>query len=409
VLSLLLATAVLLLLVAPGAAAETAFSDVPDGAPFAEDIAWLTAGGLAAGYADGSFRPAAPVSRQALASFLYRHAHDGAAPPPCSDQWFGDVPTSSPFCGAVAWLVGTGIATGYTDGSFRPDAPVSRQATAAFLQRYRAAAAPTGTTCQRSLFPDMPDNGFCDEVTWLASSGIATGYQDGLFRPAAAVSRQAIAAYLHRYDEAYGPSRPTGGIVPQRLPLAVAPPGTQVVTVVASSAAATVATLTAWQWGPTGWSRALGPVSARVGSAGIGAASEYVSRTPAGTHGLTEAFGRAANPGTALPYRAVDGNDWWVSDVDSPRYNQYARCAPGTCDFDERRSENLYRAGAVYDHAVVIDYNRAGLRGAGSAFFLHVTNGQATAGCVAVDAAQLQALMRWLDPHAAPVVAIGVA
>ena len=41
-----------------------------------------------------------------------------------------------------------------------------------------------------------------------------------------------------------------------------------------------------------------------------------------------------------------------------------------------------------YSHAVVIDYNRFPVRaGAGSAFFLHVTNGQPTAGCVAVAAA----------------------
>ena len=32
----------------------------------------------------------------------------------------------------------------------------------------------------------------------------------------------------------------------------------------------------------------------------------------------TSAFGRALNPGTALPYRVVDKQDWWVSDVNSP-------------------------------------------------------------------------------------------
>ena len=111
---------------------------------------------------------------------------------------------------------------------------------------------------------------------------------------------------------------------------------------------------------------------------------------------------------TALPYRVVDGDDWWVSDVASPRYNQYAQCAPGTCDFSEPASENLAAAGAVYDYAVVIDYNRGGTPGAGSAFFLHVTNGAPTAGCVAIDRGSLVALMRWLDPGSRPLIAIGV-
>jgi L,D-peptidoglycan transpeptidase YkuD (ErfK/YbiS/YcfS/YnhG family) len=192
------------------------------------------------------------------------------------------------------------------------------------------------------------------------------------------------------------------------LPLGLDPAGSQVVTVVAASSSSTTARLTAWELGAAGWTAVLGPVPARVGSAGVGRAGETSTRTPAGTFPLTEAFGRAGNPGTALPYRVVDGDDWWVSDTNSPRYNQYAQCTPGTCDFDEAAGEDLYAAGAVYDHAVVIDYNRGGTPGAGSAFFLHISNGAATAGCVAIDRGSLQTLLRWLDPAASPVIAIGV-
>jgi len=193
-----------------------------------------------------------------------------------------------------------------------------------------------------------------------------------------------------------------------QLPLGVTPPGSQLITVTAAPGSST-AKLTAWERTATGWRSVLGPVTARIGAAGIGTASERTTRTPAGTWRLTESFGRAVNPGTALPYRRVDGSDWWVSDVNSARYNQYARCAPRTCDFDEAASENLYAAGAVYDNAVVIDYNRGGARGAGSAFFLHITNGAATAGCVAIDRASLQALMRWLSQAGNPVISIGIA
>jgi L,D-peptidoglycan transpeptidase YkuD (ErfK/YbiS/YcfS/YnhG family) len=193
------------------------------------------------------------------------------------------------------------------------------------------------------------------------------------------------------------------------LPLGVDPAGSsQVVTVVAPSAGSTTATLTAWERGTGGWTAVLGPVPARVGAAGVGRASETTSRTPAGTFSLTEAFGRLGDPGTALPYRVIDAADWWVSDVGSPLYNQPARCAAGTCPFDESAGENLWAQGASYGHAVVIDYNRGGTPGAGSAFFLHVSNGAATAGCVAIDGGSLARLLRWLDPAAAPVIAIGV-
>lgn len=52
---------------------------------------------------------------------------------------FPDVPTSSEFHSDISWLVDNGIAGGYTDGTFRPTAPVSRQAMAAFLHRDNSA------------------------------------------------------------------------------------------------------------------------------------------------------------------------------------------------------------------------------------------------------------------------------
>jgi L,D-peptidoglycan transpeptidase YkuD (ErfK/YbiS/YcfS/YnhG family) len=141
----------------------------------------------------------------------------------------------------------------------------------------------------------------------------------------------------------------------------------------------------------------------------VGTASEDTSRTPAGTFTLSEGFGRAGNPGTALPYRVIDAADWWVSDRTSGLYNQHARCAPGTCPFSERAGEHLLDAGSSYNYAVVIDYNRwPAVAGKGSAFFLHVTNGAATAGCVAVPQSSLVAILKWLDPAARPLISIGV-
>lgn len=194
------------------------------------------------------------------------------------------------------------------------------------------------------------------------------------------------------------------------LPLPYQGDATQLLTVVAEDATATTATLTAWQRFPGGWRAEIGPLPAYVGRDGIGRASEDSAHTPAGVWALSEAFGIAPNDGTRLPYRQVGDADWWVSDNAAPNYNHYAHCATGTCAFDEHASENLGAAGAAYDHAVVIDYNRRPVvAGAGSAFFLHIETGRPTAGCVAVAAADLRAVMRWLDPSAHPVIDIGLA
>ncbi|MFB9924039.1 L,D-transpeptidase [Amycolatopsis halotolerans] len=172
----------------------------------------------------------------------------------------------------------------------------------------------------------------------------------------------------------------------------------QVLTVTAHSASA-------WDHDGDRWVRALGPYPAEVGAQGIGVAREGLSLTPAGIWPLTEAFGIEPNPGTRLPYRQVTTSDWWVSDVHSPLYNTHYRGTPG--QFDEAAGENLGAAGPAYAHAVVIDYNRSPVvPGAGSAFFLHVTTGGPTAGCVALAQNDLIAVLRWLDPARKPVIAI---
>lgn len=150
----------------------------------------------------------------------------------------------------------------------------------------------------------------------------------------------------------------------------------------------------------------LGPVPAWVGQAGTGAASEATTRTPEGAFGLTRAFGRAPNPGTVLPWFRAGPDDWWVSDPRSRAYNTHQVCRRGTCPFDEKAGENLDAAGAAYDQAVVIDANTPPVPGRGSAYFLHIGS-TPTAGCVATDRATVVGILRWLDPRARPVIAVG--
>jgi L,D-peptidoglycan transpeptidase YkuD (ErfK/YbiS/YcfS/YnhG family) len=184
----------------------------------------------------------------------------------------------------------------------------------------------------------------------------------------------------------------------------------QVVTVKAASGTATTATVEGWELTSTGaYRRVAGPIQAYVGAAGVGQAHEGSMRTPQGVFGLSQAFGIAANPGTALPWFQVDNSDWWDEDAQSARYNQHVRCAPGSCPFRESVSEHLADYAVQYRYAVFFDYNvDPVMPGAGSGFFLHVANGQPTAGCVAVPQDSMVWLLRWLTPGQHPVISIGV-
>ncbi len=214
-----------------------------------------------------------------------------------------------------------------------------------------------------------------------------------------------------------GSTRPTAqhhasGV--QRLPLSK-PTGSarQVLTVVAPGAASTTATLQAWHKVSGGWARSGPTVPAWLGRDGLSSSpSESRSATPIGSFTLTQAFGHDPDPGTALPYTHTTPDDWWISQP-GPLYNTRQRCHSGCAFTRADPNEHLYYETPYYDHAVVIDYNTANApggvhQGAGSAFFLHVTDGSPTAGCVSIDAGQLVRIMRWLNPADHPRIVIGV-
>jgi L,D-peptidoglycan transpeptidase YkuD (ErfK/YbiS/YcfS/YnhG family) len=227
--------------------------------------------------------------------------------------------------------------------------------------------------------------------------------------PRALGARHAVAA--PRPAAATTSAAPRGQALPLPFRTGTA---TRVITVTASSTANTTATLQAWaKVAGGGWRTSGSAVTAHVGADGLSShPSEYRSATPIGSFTLTQAFGHDANPGTRLPYIHTRPSDWWISQS-GPLYNTHQRCASNCAFTRGSPNEHLYYETPYYNYAVVIDYNTrnapGGVRqGAGSAFFLHVTDGRSTAGCVAIGQAKLVSLMRWLRPATHPRILIGV-
>lgn len=62
----------------------------------------------------------------------------------------------------------------------------------------------TGLGVAGSGFSDVPgDHPFRDDITWMDEQGISTGYPDGTFRPGDVVTRQAMAAFMRRYNSSF--------------------------------------------------------------------------------------------------------------------------------------------------------------------------------------------------------------
>ena len=189
------------------------FKDVAPGAQFSTEISWLASRGISTGWDEGngstSYRPLTPVNRDAMAAFMYRLANKPAFTPPAVSP-FEDMTTSTQFYKEVTWLADRKISTGWTNGSvssYRPVTSVNRDAMAAFL--YRLAGKPDFTPPATSPFMDVAtDNQFYKEITWLAAQKISTGWDEGngkaTYRPLQSVNRDAMAAFMFRWNSRYG-------------------------------------------------------------------------------------------------------------------------------------------------------------------------------------------------------------
>jgi S-layer homology domain len=116
------------------------FSDVDEDGAFYDAVLWAANHGVTTGYRDGSFGQRRAVTRGEFAAFLYRAA--AATSPssvpeePSMDSGFSDVPEGHTFAAEIAWLKESGLATGYSDGTFRAGRQISRGEVAGMLYRY---------------------------------------------------------------------------------------------------------------------------------------------------------------------------------------------------------------------------------------------------------------------------------
>jgi L,D-peptidoglycan transpeptidase YkuD (ErfK/YbiS/YcfS/YnhG family) len=190
-------------------------------------------------------------------------------------------------------------------------------------------------------------------------------------------------------------------------PLTEAGDADQVVVVTASDYGQTTATLSAYERVNGAWHLALGPWDANIGFQGFAPPNEKTEgdgRTPSGSFGFDFLFGVQSDPGVHFPYRTItDSSIVWDDDPASPRYNQWVDTRTEDAGLSP---EPMYELPA-YSYGAVIAYNDAGVPGLGSAIFLHVSTGSATAGCVSLPADDLLAVLRWLDPSRHPRIVMG--
>jgi L,D-peptidoglycan transpeptidase YkuD (ErfK/YbiS/YcfS/YnhG family) len=202
----------------------------------------------------------------------------------------------------------------------------------------------------------------------------------------------------------------------------------QVVVVTAADWRTSHARLQAWRLDAQGvWHQRLAALPARLGWNGFVPGTRRVQssgETPAGTYGLLRGFGLQDPGEVRLPYRVVRPGMWWPYDPkDARTYNVMQWRRPTDARWRTSWAEHLVGYRTQYRYSVVLDFNLPGpiVRTAtgqriteqpadttmGGGIFLHVNGRGPTAGCVSTTAPVMRRLLRWLDPAAHPVIAMG--
>ncbi len=146
--------------------------------------------------------PDSPVNRAQMAIFLLRGIHGSSyTPPEATGTLFLDVPSDAFAAAWIEQLAAEGITGGCGGGNYCPNQAVTRSQMAIFLVRAKHGStfSPPPAT---GVFDDVPVGSFADNfIEQLAADGVTTGCGNGKFCPNATVTRDQMAVFLQRTFE----------------------------------------------------------------------------------------------------------------------------------------------------------------------------------------------------------------
>ena len=154
---------------------------------------------LMVGVDDKTFAPDLTLTRAMLAVILYARAGEPAV---TAENKFSDVPTGQWYTNAVIWAAENGIVAGCGDGTFRPDAAVTRAQAAVMLCGFAAFSGDDVTArADLSAFGDAADvpSWAQAELQWTVARQLIVGRDGKLLAPNDAVTRAEMACILSAY------------------------------------------------------------------------------------------------------------------------------------------------------------------------------------------------------------------
>ena len=172
------------------------FYDVPNDAYYYEAIKWAAENGITGGVGNSLFAPNQPCTRAQIVTFLWRAA---GSPVVNYLMPFTDVDEGAYYAEAVRWAASTGIVTGLTETTFGTDSVCTRAQAAAMIYRCAQAQGKgfTGAWMFHLPFTDVPEWAY-ESVAWCYMNGVTTGVSETAFAPGNDCTRAQIVTFLWR-------------------------------------------------------------------------------------------------------------------------------------------------------------------------------------------------------------------
>ena len=172
------------------------FYDVPNDAYYFEAVKWAAENGITGGVGNSLFAPNQPCTRAQIVTFLWRAA---GSPVVNYLMPFTDVDEGAYYAEAVRWAASTGIVTGLTETTFGTDSVCTRAQAAAMIYRCAQAQGKgfTGAWMFHLPFTDVPEWAY-ESVAWCYMNGVTTGVSETSFAPGNDCTRAQIVTFLWR-------------------------------------------------------------------------------------------------------------------------------------------------------------------------------------------------------------------
>lgn len=146
------------------------------------------------GYEDGTVRPNGSISRAEVATVLFRLLKDDVRMQNLTkDNAYSDVPDTAWYAAAVSTLSKMGVISGYPDGTFRPNAPITRAEFAAMIARFDETAKSADTP-----FTDISSHWAENAIGKAYGNGWVEGSSKTVFCPESNLTRAETATLLNR-------------------------------------------------------------------------------------------------------------------------------------------------------------------------------------------------------------------